>query len=345
MKPHILLLMMFLAACTNPYYSGPKSDHYNGQKFYNPGHPQPHTFGAVIKWRLFDQEPRPAWPEKVELPPTPLPATRVEGKALTVTPLGHATVLIQTGGLNILTDPLLIGRASPFSFMGPQRVTPLPFPLKNLPRIDAILISHNHYDHLSLPTLKALYERDHPRIIVPLGNDTILKSKNIPSEAHDWNDTVALSPSVKVTLHPVQHWSARTPWDRNRALWGGYTLQTPAGNIFFAGDTGYGNGWWSKPLGQTHGPYKLVMLPIGAYAPRWFMAYSHLNPAEAVQTGIDLKAENILPIHWGTFHLTNEAREDPPAGLQKALENSPYTSNTAPLLLPGQPWHLAGPSS
>ena len=201
----------------NKYYDGPETDHFDGALFHVPGAPPTDkTAGDLVR---LVRTPVARWPERIELTPRPPPPARVEG--LRVTSIGHASHLLQVAGLNLLIDPVWSQRASPFSFAGPRRVTPPGVALDALPRIDAVLITHNHYDHLDLPTLDLLRRRGVGRIIVPLGNDTILRrhDRALRAEAYDWNTRVALSPKVGLTLLPSYHWSARGLRDRRMALW------------------------------------------------------------------------------------------------------------------------------
>ncbi|MFW2366065.1 MAG: MBL fold metallo-hydrolase, partial [Desulforhopalus sp.] len=247
--------------------------------------------------------------------------TRVNGGDLRVSYVGHATVLIQTGGLNILTDPVLSDRASPVKWAGPRRVHPPGIELGNLPAIDVILISHNHYDHLDLPALEQLWLRSRPRIIVPLGNDSIIAEYNseIKSEAWDWGDEVQLTEDLSVHLDPMHHWSARGFFDRNRALWAAYTITGPEGNIYFAGDTGYGNGDYFRAAKEKYKSFRLAILPIGAYEPRWFMAYGHMNPEECLRTFKDLGGPMVLPIHHKVFQLADTGYNQPLEALEAAI--------------------------
>jgi L-ascorbate metabolism protein UlaG (beta-lactamase superfamily) len=231
------------------------------------------------------------------------------GNDMVVTYIGHVTFLIQTQGINILTDPVWSERVSPVSFVGPKRVTPPGVDFADLPKIDAVLISHNHYDHLDIPTIRDLVMRDQPRFIVPLGNDTIIKN-SVPDavvEAFDWEQTATITPEASVTLSPMHHWSARGPFDRNKALWAAMTIKTPGGNIYFVGDSGYGGGDYFREDLKNNGPFRFAILPIGAYEPRWFMRYGHMNPAEAVAAYQDIGRPRTAAAHYDVFQLTDEA--------------------------------------
>ncbi len=300
------------------YYSGPVSDHFDGRRFFIPGFEDKRGPWALWKWQ-FTRKPE-AWPKHV-IVQTSIPPARVEGGALRVTFIGHATVLVQTEGLNILTDPVYAERASPFSFIGPKRVRAPGVDFARLPKIDIVTVSHNHYDHLDLATLKRLWQRDHPRILTPLGNDTIIRTA-IPEAniaALDWDQSDMLAPGVALHCLPVQHWSARWGWDKNYALWGSFALTTPHGNVYLAGDMGY-NATLLRQTGEMFGGFRLALLPIGAYAPRWFMAYSHMDPDQAVRSMRDLRAAHAIAIHHGTFQLTDEALDAPIEALHAALK-------------------------
>jgi L-ascorbate metabolism protein UlaG (beta-lactamase superfamily) len=244
-----------------------------------------------------------------------VPPPRVHGEEMLVTWIGHATVLVQTQGLNILTDPIWSERASPFSFIGPKRARAPGVAFDRLPKIDLVLVSHNHYDHLDLPTLKRLWHRDRPLIVTSLGNDTILRDKGLEAVALDWGRTRPF-PGGSVTIDRNHHWSARWGTDRNRALWSGFTVRLPRGSIFFAGDTGWGDGSWVRQA-AARGPYRLAIIPIGAYEPRDFMKTNHVNPEEAVAIFEALAPVRALGIHWGTFQLTFEPIDEPRQRLER----------------------------
>jgi L-ascorbate metabolism protein UlaG (beta-lactamase superfamily) len=243
-----------------------------------------------------------------------VPPRRVEGEAMRVTWIGHATTLIQTQGLNILTDPVWSERTSPVSFVGPKRVRAPGVRFEDLPKIDLVVISHNHYDHMDLATLERLWERDRPLIVSSLGNDTILRNSGIEAQARDWRQSVPVRPGIEVVVERVHHWSTRWGTDRNRALWSGFTIRLPGGNIFFAGDTGLGDGSWVEEAARS-GPFRLAILPIGAYEPRDFMRSNHINPDEAVGIFERLRPAMALGVHWGTVQLTFEAIDAPPRRL------------------------------
>ena len=301
----------------NRYYSGPASDHFDGLRFFNPGHAQADRgLRDFLRWRLKE---RPAvWPRSI---PARQAAPDASVAGLRVTIIGHASVLIQAGELSVLTDPVWSERASPLPFIGPRRVWAPGIAFETLPRIDAVLLSHNHYDHMDMATLHRLNAQHRPLMVTPLGNDAILR-RAIPGVrvlAGDWWSRIDIGKGGDVTIVPAYHWSARTGRDRRMALWCGFVLSTAAGRVHFAGDTGYGDGRIFRETRRRIGRPDLALIPIGAYAPRWFMSPQHTNPSEAVQILEDLEAARAVGIHWGVFHLTNEPRDEPPQLLLEAL--------------------------
>jgi L-ascorbate metabolism protein UlaG (beta-lactamase superfamily) len=327
----------------NPYYSGPRSPHFDGRLFRNPQGRPPATFRDLVRWQTGGGWSK--WPARW---PSPFdqakPQRRVEGSRLVVTMVGHSTLLIQTAGLNILTDPIWSQRASPFGFTGPRRVNPPGIAFEDLPDIDLVLVSHNHYDHLDLKTLARLVQQHGPRIVTPLGNDTLIR-RAIPLArpvGHDWDEAVAVGNEVTVHLEPVHHWSARGTRDRRMALWSGFTIETPGGGIFFAGDTSFDEGRPYRRVAERRAPIRLAILPIGAYAPRWFMSPQHQDPDEAVQGMILAGARFAIGCHWGTFRLTNEPIDEPPRKLGEALERHGVDSGRFLAMRPGQCWEVAG---
>jgi L-ascorbate metabolism protein UlaG (beta-lactamase superfamily) len=329
------------------YYRGPVSDHFDGRRFFNPGKddtvrpPTGGSRGAFLFRAATGGDGRPEWPETVPVKQTKPPA-RVEGERMVVTWIGHATVLVQTAGLNILTDPIWSERAGPFGF-GPRRVATPGVRFEDLPKIDLVLVSHNHYDHMDLTTLKRLWERDKPYIMTSRGNDALIRSAGIPLsntmhcsacpgvDSLDWGEFQAVGkgptdteeqrermPAVVVTRN--HHWSSRWFADRNRALWSSFTILLPGGNVFFAGDTGYGDGRWPAEA-RKYGPVRLALIPIGAFRfqPGQMGTGSHIGPIDAVKVFEGLQASRAIPIHWGTFRLSYEAYDTPPRLLTEAM--------------------------
>jgi L-ascorbate metabolism protein UlaG (beta-lactamase superfamily) len=323
----LIVIAMFAPYVVPPfldriYYRGPMSDHFDGEHFYNPdgmvGHQATgEAMRGPMMFRFLAGSDKQPWPVSVPVTSTKPPA-RVLGEAMRVTWIGHSTVLVQTQGLNILTDPVWSERASPVSFAGPKRVREPGVPFEDLPHIDLVLLSHNHYDHFDLPTIERLWARDKPRIVTSLGNDTILAGRGVPAVARDWGGQVAIRPGITVIVDRVHHWGSRWGKDRNRALWSGFTVTLPGGNLFFAGDTGPGDMTWPAEAAK-HGPVRMALIPVGAFRPRQLMSGNHIGPQEAVQAFRLLGAAYALGVHWGTFQLTTEKIDEPRTFLAAAL--------------------------
>lgn len=302
----------------NIYYRGPRSDHFDGVRFFNPG--QPTTDKSILdllRWQFAGRSA--AWPNAV---PARLarPDDRVGG--LRVTSVGHSSLLIQVANLNVLTDPIWSDRASPVSFAGPKRVTAPGIAFEALPPIDVVLLSHSHYDHFDVPTLRGLQARFRPLFVGPLGMDTLVGRliPNVRIKVGDWGDRLDVSDGISVRIVPANHWSSRRLSDRRMMLWCGFLVRAAYRQIYYAGDTGYGDGSIFRMMGDRYGACDLALIPIGAYAPRWFMRTQHVDPDEAVQIMLDCGAPRALGIHWGTFRLTDEPRDEPLLRLAKALE-------------------------
>jgi L-ascorbate metabolism protein UlaG (beta-lactamase superfamily) len=333
-----LLMMSFmtsLSACKN---TTAVTDHYDGRHFRAPEPLPAKSFLTVLKWKITSK--RQTWSNWVDYEGGPVPVERVAGATIKATFVNHSTFLLQTENLNIMTDPIWSERASPFSFIGPKRVHAPGVAFDNLPSIDAVLISHSHYDHLDIPTVKNLVAAHDPLFVVPLGVDKIIR-KHAPKariQNVDWGDRVRLNATLTVTSEPSQHWSARSLWDQNESLWTGYVLSGSAGPIYFAGDTGYASGRIFRDLGEKYKKFRLALLPIGAYQPRWFMAPSHINPDEAVKIFQDIHAEQAIAMHFGTFQLSDEAMDDPVRDLMAALAEANLSEDRFSVLKPGQSW-------
>ncbi|HUP96432.1 MAG TPA: MBL fold metallo-hydrolase [Usitatibacter sp.] len=254
-----------------------------------------------------------------------IPAVKADAEALranaarsTVTWIGHSAFLLQLGGQNILVDPQFSERASPVAFAGPRRIVPLPIEIAELPRIDVVLTSHNHYDHLDLATVRRLAAQPSgsPLFLVPAGLARWFREQGIGRvEEHEWWQSRSAGP-VRFTLVPVQHWSKRTLWDDNESLWGGWVIEGAGLKLVHTGDLGYSQD--ARDVGQRLGPFDLAFIPIGAYAPRWFMRTMHVDVPEAIQVRTDLRAARAIGMHWGTFEgLTDEPMDEPPAELAR----------------------------
>ncbi|RAI33346.1 MBL fold metallo-hydrolase [Rhodoplanes serenus] len=322
------------------FYDGPLSDHFDGSVFRDPYGAAPKSIGDLVRW--WGTRGGEPWPDRAPSPFVDRPPPRVEGTGLRIAYVGHASFLVQTAGHNLLIDPVWSERASPFGFVGPKRVNDPGIPFEDLPPIDTVLVSHGHYDHLDVDTLSRLAAAHRPRVITPLGNDAVMAAHDpeIGAEAYDWHDRVELAPGLAVTLVPLRHWSARGVLDRNKTLWAGFVLETPAGRIYHVSDSGYGDGFRFREARDRYGPFRLAILPIGAYEPRWFMRDQHMDPAEAVQAFQDCGAELALAHHHGTFKLTDEAIDAPVRDLAAACRAAEIGAEVFRVLKPGEVWAL-----
>jgi L-ascorbate metabolism protein UlaG (beta-lactamase superfamily) len=292
----------------------PPSDHCDGQRFFNPGTtPDSRGLWQVLRWRMGTKHV--AWQTP---PPDPVfapPPTEVAPGSAAVSFVNHATFLIRLPGTVVLTDPIFSQRCSPVSWAGPKRARPPGIALADLPRPDVILLSHNHYDHMDIPSLRALQRRHAPRFVTLLGNARVLARHGIEAVELDWWQHTRIG-GLTITATPARHFSARSPFDRNRALWGGFMLDEGHGRVLFAGDSATGPHW--ADIRARLGAPALALLPIGAYEPRWFMAGAHMNPEEAVQAHLALRAATSVGMHFGTFQLTDEAIDAPLHALEAA---------------------------
>ncbi|MFK7995179.1 MAG: MBL fold metallo-hydrolase [Granulosicoccus sp.] len=312
---------------------------FDGKRFSYPDNAEQGSRWDVLRWAVTRKPAK--WPRNLTNPaPSPV-LDKVSDGALRLTFINHATVLVQCDGLNIITDPVFSKRVSPVRFAGPKRYRPAGLTLDTLPRIDAILISHTHYDHLDLRSIKRLCERDSPTILAPLKNNSIIDPvADKPCIELSWWDSHTLDNETKVTLVPARHWTSRRPGDENMCLWGGFVISFKSGAVYFAGDTGYGDGEHFRQA-QTHlGPFRCALIPIGAYEPRWFMQPQHMNPAEAVKAFKDLKAQHALGIHHGTFQLTDEDHDAPVTDLKHALNEHNVDANSFITLDNGAAWDV-----
>ena len=289
-----------------------------GRRFVIDGHRGEASFRDMMQWQLSGK--RANWPSRIANAPQPPPPRRVEGDDIGLTWIGHSTVLVQAAGLNILTDPFLSQRASPMQWAGPKRVRPPGLGIENFPPIDVVLVSHNHYDHMDLPALRRIARDHRPHVVTPLGNARHIRKagRHLEIDELDWGGSIRHG-GIGFTLTPTLHWSKRGLFDTNRDLWGAFVIQTGAGMIYFAGDTGYGEGQTFRDVRAEFGPPRVSLLPIGAYEPRWFMRPHHMNPDEAVAAHLELGSRTSLAIHHGTVQLTDEAVDAPARALAGAL--------------------------
>ena len=319
----MLLVAVIVVACGRaiaPAYHGAVSDHFDGKHFFN----YERTPERQLEDALRRQEPgrrRGHW-DKWQETPTETPPPRVGGDSLRITFVNHATVLVQTDSLNILVDPVWSERVSPLAWYGPKRHRPPGIRFEDLPPIDVVLVSHNHYDHMDLPTLRRLAAVFHPRIVTGLGNTAFLMKNGVTAaEDIDWWQSVSIGSGVRLTGVPARHWSARSMSDVDRSLWLGFVLETPAGRIYFAGDTGYGQ--FFTMLHDRFASFRLALLPIAPARPRGAMAPRHMSAGDAVRAAEQLHVETALAIHFGTFQQGDDGQEEPVDSLAKVLLSHP----------------------
>lgn len=300
-------------------YRGSVSDHFDGNKFFNygvaPGALAKKQRMSFAAWLWLLKRPKNNW-RREENSFVGKPPQSVVGGEIVVTFVNHASVLIQTEGLNILTDPIWSERASPFGFAGPVRYRDPGIRFEDLPSIDIVLISHNHYDHMDIKTLKRLRDKWDPRIYTGLGNKEYLVKKKITNVFEiDWFQNQEVGDGVRVVCVPGQHFSSRALSDRNNTLWCGFVIESPHGDIYFAGDTGYGE--FVGKLREHYKKFRLAFLPIGAFKPEWFMSSVHTSPEEAFRMHSELNAETSIGIHHATFRLADDGQREPEERIHK----------------------------
>lgn len=308
-------MALLVAGCAaGPQPDAPPHHRTRGFANTNPGYERP---GFFTRWAFFATR---VWKSTVAPRRADFPVLAGDGRALrenmtepTVTWIGHATLLLQLDGVNVLTDPQWSGRASPVGFAGPRRLVPPGLAFEALPPVHAVIISHDHYDHLDLATVRRLAAAHDPRFLVPLGMKAWFLAAGIANvEELDWWQSATVR-GVRVTCVPAQHWSQRSPWDLNHRLWAGWVLAGRDRRAFFAGDTGYYEVF--KEIGERWGPFDLAAVAIGAYLPARIMRVSHTTPEQALDVLADVRGRRLLGIHWGTFDLADEPLEDPPRRL------------------------------
>ena len=337
----LLVLLVLFGMCVDRLIrsQAPKreiSEHFNGKRFLNLGNVKRRERPMSV-WKWAVSRPKSDWKERPNLVLSTAPPQRVEGTELRVTFVNHATVLIQTQGLNIVTDPVWAQRLSLFTHLrvGPKRFREPGISFEQLPPIDVVLISHNHYDHMDIETLKTLQERWHPKIYTGLGNARYLRRYGIAQSTDmDWWDDVQLSPLVKLVCVPAQHFSSRAISDRDATLWCGFVLETKDGNIYFAGDTGYGD--FVQRLKARWSSFRLALLPIGAFKPEWFMGPVHISPDQALQIHRELQVKTSVAIHFGTFRLADDKQDEPAERIKELLAQATEPKSDFRLLENGE---------
>lgn len=314
----------------------PVSDHCDGRRFFNPRRHINRDWTEVMRWKL-TSSPAP-WPDRVAITPA-APPPAPAGPEIAATWIGHSTYLLRSPAGNVLTDPVYSERASPVGFAGPKRVHEPGIRFSDLPPLDLVVVTHDHYDHCDVATLERL-ARDHPRAVAvtPLNNGPILAGAGWAPERIvelDWWESHTLPGGIVAQVTPARHWSNRATGARNGRLWGGFNLRLGARSVQVVGDTGYDE-FMFREIRQRCGAPDLALVPIGAYEPRWFMSEMHCNPAEAVQIHLDLGAKRSAAKHWGTFQLTDESREAPPAALAAALGTAKLSPDAFRIPQPGE---------
>ena len=324
-----LLIVLICWSCPAKEHASSHADpppHHTPKGFRNLYDPSERSLADLLRWQLGLGPNEPPFVSSDQLPPyapniVKPDLSRIQHPdpdQIQITWIGHSTFLIQMEGVNILTDPIFNDRSSPFSFGGVRRLARPGLMLKDLPPIDVVAISHNHYDHLDKTTIEALGNQ--PTYFTPLGLAKWLKKRRRENVVElDWWQ-VASSAGLKFHSVPVQHFSGRTPFDRNETLWSGWVIEGKMGKIFFAGDTGYSPIF--KEIGERFGPIRVSLIPIGAYRPRWFMKPVHVDPPEAIRIHQDTNSIQSIASHWGTFKLSDEPVGEPPRYLEKALKDA-----------------------
>lgn len=334
----IIIIGVLTASCAESKMDlREKSPHFNDGVFANSKPVEMHSFWEIVWNGITSDIERAEWPEWVETKVDNVPLKKVEGSDTRITFINHATFLIQVGGFNILTDPVFSERTSPVSFAGPKRVHKPGISIQNLPKVDVIILSHDHYDHLDLNSINELIERDNPKVYVGLGvGRRLVDSENIFEL--DWGDSVQVSDDFTLWFLEVQHFSGRTLTDRNTTLWGGYFMHVAGNKIYFGGDSGYADHY--KNAYERFGAMDISLLPIGAYAPRELFKPIHLDPYEAVQAHSDLRSKLSIGMHYGTFQLSAEPRTDPIRLLEQAKQEADVSPSEFITLDVGQPFDI-----
>ena len=338
LKMSLLISLFIGVGCANSSY--PTSAHYNGKTFFTPWVQTDKGFSDFLKWQ-WTRNPE-KWPEWIDDNVQPEMREMKDTEVASVTFVNHASFYVRTKNYAYITDPIFSERASPVSFAGPRRVRAPGLALEQIPRLDIVLISHSHYDHLDKNSVKMLVKKFDPLFLVPLGNKKLLESFGVEKVIEmDWWEVYDKVPELKITLVPAQHWSARGLFDRNETLWGGFVTEDTQGfKVYFAGDTGYGPHF--QEIQKRWQSFHLALLPIGAYEPRWFMKEQHMNPEDAVLAHKDLRADLSLGSHFGTFPLTDEGVDRPKEELQATLQKSGVAGESFQALQNGKTLFIGG---
>lgn len=312
----------------------------DGKRFFNLEPFEEHGFGAMLTWML--NRDRGTWEDRTAVASAPPPPRRVGPGELRVTVIGHSTVLVQLDGMNILTDPIYSDRAGPLSWLGSKRMRAPGIRFEDLPVIDAVVVSHNHYDHLDLPTLERLAVLHQPRFFVGLKNAQLLNDAGIANVTElDWWQTAPLGADLRIVGVPAQHWSKRGLGDDFTTLWLGFLIESRAGYVYFAGDTGWGPHF--EQIADRFGPARLALLPVGAFRPRFIMERAHMSPPEAADAAAVLQATTSIPIHYGTFALGDDGQDEPITVLCEYLDATALPRPTFVLNDFGVGFDAAGP--
>lgn len=315
-----------------PRYQGEMTDHFNGKIFMNPGDVKAKGLKDVIKWAT--NRNRQPWRTLTNVKPGLKPASKVV-EGIKITFVNHSTFLIQVAGLNILTDPIWSDRTSPVQFAGPKRVRPPGILFEDLPHIHYVLVSHNHYDHLDVTTMKKLIKHHDPEIFTPLGVAKFVeKLGSVKVIDLDWWNEWEMVHELRIASVPAQHFSGRGTYDRDATLWCGYIIMHGEHNIYFVGDTGYGD--FFKDIKKVYGSMKVSLIPIGAYLPNWFMSPIHISPEEAVKVHKDVQSETSVAMHFGTFPLADDGQEQPAKDLKIAIQKAELDETSFKVMREGE---------
>lgn len=337
----VLYVYLTLSEARNRFSGTPPKSRFrkkpNRKKFKNQEPLSNHGFRDFLTW--IQTREKGNWEGYTEIHRGPAPPPVVDNGLSRITFINHATFLIQMNGVNILTDPIWSRRASPVNFAGPKRVHPPGIAFEDLPKIDFVVVSHNHYDHLDIATLKRLYEQHNPKIFVTLGNQRLLEKAGIKTaEEFDWWQETCLRTGLKLTCVPARHFSARGIFDHKKTLWAGFVFETEAGAIYFAGDTGFGIHF--RQISERFSDIRAALLPISPTLPRWFVSAVHLSAEDALKAGQILNAETIIPMHYGTFPLGDDGQHEPLEMLRQAISSLKMDGSMVRALRIGQSTHI-----